>query len=76
MSLHIHILWILLNAKAVPQDLPADILWVFSARFSNEEDLFISRDSGPELIPCNLILVGTAMSAAKGRITGQAHLVK
>jgi hypothetical protein len=76
MSLHICILWTLLNAKAVPQDPSAELLRLFSARFSNEADLFSTRDSGPELIPRHLILVGTAMSAAKGRIAGQARLVE
>ena len=60
----------------MPQDPPAELLRLFSARFPNEEDLFTSRDSGPELIPRYLILVGTAMSAAKGRIAGQARLVE
>lgn len=60
----------------MPQDPPAELLRLFSARFPNEEDLFTSRDSGPELIPRHLILVGTAMSAAKGRIASQARLVE
>ena len=76
MSLHIRILWALLDAKAVPQDPSAELLRLFSAWFSNEADLFSTRDSGPELIPRHLILVGTAMSAAKGRIAGQARLIE
>ena len=76
MSLHLRILWILLDAKAVPQDPPARLLQQFSAQFSSEADLFTSRDSGPELIPRHLILVGTAMSGVKGRIANQARLVE
>ena len=76
MSLHVRILWALLDAKAVPQDPPAEIIRLFSTRFSTEADLFSRRESGPELIPRHLVLVGTAMSAAKGRIAGQARLVE
>jgi len=76
MSLHIRILWGLLDAKAVPQDPPSELLRLFSARFSTEAELFVSRDTGPELISRHLILVGTTMSAAKGRIAAQACLVE
>ena len=75
-SLHIRILWKLLDAKAVPQDPPAELLRLFSAHFSSEAELFVSRDTGPELIPRHLVLVGTAMSTAKGRIAAQARLVE
>ena len=76
MSLHIRILWILLDAKAVPKDPPTENLRLFSTRFSTEADLFRTRDSGPELVPRHLILVGTAMSSSKGRFAGQARLVE
>lgn len=76
MSLHIRILWALLDGKAVPQDPPAELLRLFSSRFSSEAELIVSRDTGPEIIPRHLILVGTAMSAIKGRIASQARLVE
>ncbi|KJA19181.1 hypothetical protein HYPSUDRAFT_143997, partial [Hypholoma sublateritium FD-334 SS-4] len=78
MSLHLRILWSLLDAKAIPLNPPSDLLSDFNNRFSdsNESQLFVIQTAGPELIPKHLIQIGTSMSAAQGRIAEQARSVE
>ncbi|KJA13200.1 hypothetical protein HYPSUDRAFT_209736 [Hypholoma sublateritium FD-334 SS-4] len=78
MSLHLRILWSLLDAKAIPVNPPADLLSDFCDRFSNANanQLFVIQTIGPELIPRHLIQIGTSMSAENGRIAEQARSVE
>lgn len=76
MSLHIRILWGLLDAKEVPKNPPSNLLSAFNSRFSNEKQLIVVQDIGPELVPRHLVLIGTAASAAKGRIAEQARAIE
>lgn len=78
MSLHLRILWSLLDAKAIPLNPPSELLADFHRRFSdsNENHLFVIQAAGPELIPRHLIQVGTSMSSSTGRIAEQARSVE
>ena len=76
MVLHLRILWGLLDSKEVPQNPPASLLAEFHQRFSDEGQLFATRETGSELIPRHLIQIGTLMSSANGRQAGQARNVE
>ena len=78
MSLHIRILWGLLDPKDVPGDPPTGILEKFSAHCSAEEQLYNFRDPrSRELISPMLVKIGTSASITKrGKLATQVHLVE
>lgn len=78
MSLHIRILWGLLDPKDVPGDPPTGILEKFSAHCSAEEQLYNFRDPrSRELISPMLVKIGTSASITKcGKLATQVRLVK
>lgn len=76
-SLHLRILWGLLDANEVPKNPPDEIVSSFNKRFSTEAQLYASQNSDRDLYPRHLVQIGTAMSVVQtGRIANQARLVE
>jgi hypothetical protein len=78
MSLHICILWGLLDPKDIPGDPPADVIKQFSLHCSSEEQLYSFRNPRScELISPTLIKLGTSASVTKhGKLATQVCLVE
>src|SRR5258705_8051953 len=78
MSLHVRILWDLLDPKDVPGDPPADVIRQFSLHCMSEEQLYSFRNpTSRELISPTLIKLGTSASVTKrGKLATQVRLVE
>jgi hypothetical protein len=71
MTLHVRILWGLLDPKQTPANPPNEILADFATHFSTEESLLDCHD-GPSLISPSLVQIGSAVSILnQGQIAAQ-----
>ena len=76
MTLHIRILWGLLDPKEVPKTPPAEMLATFSERFSTEASIYECRE-GPSLILPSLVQIGSSVSVTDhGQINAQVRQVE
>jgi hypothetical protein len=78
MSLHVRILWDLLDPKDVTGDPPAEVLRQFSLHCLSEEQLYSFRNpTSCELISPTLIKLGTSASVTKhGKLATQVRLIE